>query len=752
MAAGGLAGVSESVSECLAIMAGVRVFGKMGSLAGSAIHLRKLQKSALCMYFRRVMALHWAMIRTGAVQKSQAPITTVARSEQVVAGSQIATRASIVLTSLLLAAWIVHWTLHGSQQDGKDGLTVVMRAAPHLDDPSGVDATVEHMAAAGVTHVLLQVKQDESDEHIGGEVFFPSAVAPVAEGYHDDRLGRLIDALVQRGVRVSAWMPTLHDPAVADRHVDWRAWWLPAEGSPEDQQSWLCPASGEAINYEASIACEVLDQYPALDGLYLDFIRFDSDFSCVCDRCLREFDERLGWSQQHGHALVADDIRQAGAVRAGIWEEWTEMRAERICDAVDVIRDRVDEVRPGCWIGACVLPFSATDYSMNTQSGQDFFEMARAGLDEIVLMGYWDDWDKSPRWLTQGLGKARQLVEGECQLSCLIDGDMSMRRTLLTLDAVHASGDALDAGFLGFFNYGSWNADATSLVRDAVDRHELQGATPRPSATNVVIRIDTEPDYMRSYDTVSPAMIRTLMDMFEAEGVRGTFITCARLAELQGEIIQEAAARGHEIGMHAYDHEQLDSLGVEEQLAVLERSRTVFQSLGVPCAGFGAPRNSITDASRDRLIEFGLQYDGSEAYDPMYSFVDARHVAHSARGAAGGRILVVPFVYPNDWDARHIMRVSAEEMLDMWKVRLNAVIESGEPVFVLDIHQWLASQDDNLDAVREFIRYAKSLPRTEVTTLAQTAAFIKRFLMDVEPPASAAMSELAFEARNNPAP
>ncbi len=214
-------------------------------------------------------------------------------------------------------------------------------------------------------------------------------------------------------------------------------------------------------------------------------------------------------------------------------------------------------------------------------------------------------------------------------------------------------------------------------------------------------------------------MIDDLVDMFAEEDVRATFITVGRLAELQTGAVTRAAAAGHEIGSHSYDHEQLDSLSGDAQIAAVDRGLATLGSLGISVHGFGAPRNSITGEARDRLMDWNLEYDGSAAYDPLRSLLDVHYEGHS--GGADNRILVVPFVIPNDWDARYAGSLSADEMLAAWTRRLDAVVAVGEPVFVLDVHQWAASLPENLAALRSFIRYAKACDVCRVETLREGA-------------------------------
>ena len=481
--------------------------------------------------------------------------------------------------------------------------------------------------------------------------------------------------------------------------------------------------AGHTESLNASVAAgvvlaEIARQFRGqLSGIYTDFIRYDDDLSCVCPICRRALALR-----HHVPQVSVADVVLASERRGPLWLDWTTLRSDSIHDALDQMRDHLDRAAPGIWFGASVLPFSAEDYSLNTQAGQDLAKMSRAGVDEIVLMGYWDDWGKSPDWLSASLDHAQVLVHGEAQLSVLLDGDMSVRRTMKTLEAVastEAAQDPEDPLEVAWFHYGAWSEEVFATLDRATARLHTLGQVPRATYTAVAIRIDTEPDAGGRYATVSEPMIAELLDLFQAEGVKATFVTVGKLAEQQSSTLRRALAEGHEIAGHGYDHEQIDDLPEDDQIRVVDRTVETLRALGFRPHGFGAPRNSITDIARDRLIERGLFYDGSAAYDPLLEYHDVQLVSHTTNPRAG--ILVIPFIIPNDWDARFLAKQSANEMLAAWRERLTAVVDAGEPTFVLDIHQWIASQPDNLAAVREFLHTAKACPSCRVGTLNEAA-------------------------------
>ncbi len=539
---------------------------------------------------------------------------------------------------------------------------IILRAAPNLHSVEQAREMAERLARQGVRRVWVQFKQDESDEFEGGVTFYPGKIAPVAEGFEDGRLRVFLEILKARGIQAAAWVPAFHDPSAWAAHPEWRAHWINEEGQAVEQDAWICPGNEEAVEHQASLLGEILREYRGLiSAIYTDFIRFDDDFSCGCATCLERLAERTGVE-----TVTPGQIREAAASRTPLWREWIAMRGDVIHDAVDAMRDAVDAESEDFWFGASVLPFSALDYNFNTQSGQDLSKMCRAGVDEIVLMGYWDDWEKSPDWLRASVEHATTITEGEAKLSCLLDGDMSVRRTMKTLDTLRGLPCEI-----GWFHYGEWTDEIAGTVSKAKTQLDNLGGMPRSKTTSVTIRIDTEPDYNGSYADVDPKMIARLLDLFAEEQVKVTWITVGKIAEQQTAVLKRAATEGHEIGGHGYDHEQIDSLPEEEQQLVIDRTIDALRATGFTSKGFGAPRNSITDLARDRLIERGFLYDGSAAYDPMTSYLDPQFVRHSTLGDSG--ILVIPFVMPNDWDARHIYGLTAPEMLAQWKQRLEKV-------------------------------------------------------------------------------
>jgi peptidoglycan/xylan/chitin deacetylase (PgdA/CDA1 family) len=142
-----------------------------------------------------------------------------------------------------------------------------------------------------------------------------------------------------------------------------------------------------------------------------------------------------------------------------------------------------------------------------------------------------------------------------------------------------------------------------------------------------------------------------VLDSLDASGLRATFFVEAINCSLYPDAVRSIAARGHELGMHGWQHEEWGGLSVGRERSVLARSRRAFESLGLSVSGFRPPGGELTAASvgllrdvgvrwcspaggsfemRDGLAWVPFQWELVDAYWLMESFGDLR----VSRGAA----------------------------------------------------------------------------------------------------------------------
>ena len=138
-----------------------------------------------------------------------------------------------------------------------------------------------------------------------------------------------------------------------------------------------------------------------------------------------------------------------------------------------------------------------------------------------------------------------------------------------------------------------------------------------------------------------------LLDILDEYGVKGTFFVLGWEAERRPRMIEEIAARGHEIGSHGYRHRLVYSMTPAECRDDILRSKALLESItGAPIAGFRAASYSIVAGSLwclDVLVDAGFTYDSSifPIHHDRYGIPGAPRFPHVLE-RQGGRIVEFP--------------------------------------------------------------------------------------------------------------
>jgi peptidoglycan/xylan/chitin deacetylase (PgdA/CDA1 family) len=99
-----------------------------------------------------------------------------------------------------------------------------------------------------------------------------------------------------------------------------------------------------------------------------------------------------------------------------------------------------------------------------------------------------------------------------------------------------------------------------------------------------------------------------LLDQLDQRGLIATFFVEAINCELYPDALREIVARGHELGMHGWRHEEWGGLSVDRERAILERCRAAFESLGLSASGFRPPGGELTESSVGLLGSVGVRW------------------------------------------------------------------------------------------------------------------------------------------------
>lgn len=141
---------------------------------------------------------------------------------------------------------------------------------------------------------------------------------------------------------------------------------------------------------------------------------------------------------------------------------------------------------------------------------------------------------------------------------------------------------------------------------------------------------------------------RTLLDLFDEAGIKGTFFILGWVAERHPGLIREIAQRGHEIASHGYSHQLVYRQSPSEFREETKRSKTLIEDLvQQPVIGYRAASYSITRQSLwaiDILAELGFRWDSSifPVYHDRYGIPDSPTEPYRVKAANGDTLVEFP--------------------------------------------------------------------------------------------------------------
>ena len=103
-----------------------------------------------------------------------------------------------------------------------------------------------------------------------------------------------------------------------------------------------------------------------------------------------------------------------------------------------------------------------------------------------------------------------------------------------------------------------------------------------------------------------------LLPLLDELGLRATFFVEAVNTRAYPDAVRAIAARGHEIGCHAWRHERWDGLDPTREREVLERSLGAFAELGIEVRGFRPPGGGVSAATAALLRDAGIHWCSAE--------------------------------------------------------------------------------------------------------------------------------------------
>ena len=285
-----------------------------------------------------------------------------------------------------------------------------------LKTPAGMDRVLDAAASAGLNAVFVQVVR-RHDAYYDSEVLPPTPDPALAPGF--DVLAAAVDGGHARGLQVHAWFTVAtawhetyrelelpaghvtraHGPGAADP-------WMTVSRTGVQSREYFDIGLPEVHGHVAGIVADIASRY-AVDGVHLDYVRYDGPQWGYHPRALQRFGAETGYQ-----GVPAPSER--------VWADWRRAQSRAI---VERARAALLQARPQALLSAAVIaqdvgPVGAPGGFAGTRAYADYAQdwagwVSDGLLDLAVPMVYArESVPGQAQWYRQWLAFAAELDEG----------------------------------------------------------------------------------------------------------------------------------------------------------------------------------------------------------------------------------------------------------------------------------------------------------------------------------------------------
>ncbi len=292
---------------------------------------------------------------------------------------------------------------------------------------------------SGIQRIYLLVKQDENNytsEKTGrvlrsGELLLPVSGEPLADGWENaDWINELLARAATYGIEIHAWWPCFQDSVAASKFPH-------AHYGGEQQDAFVDPAFVEVRNRQMVLLKELLGRYP-FNGVALDWIRYSARADGADGPLRMRFEELTGteWSKE----AMADPLLRAS---------WDDLRAHETADWVRELLAELRPIHPTVSWSAFVLPW------MFKEVAQSYRHLSEAGLDNLLPMIYWKDWDEKPSFTSDVVSPAPFYLSGRTRLDPTFDITRDAEETRAALEFLPYD----QLGHITWYHHKEWTSE-----------------------------------------------------------------------------------------------------------------------------------------------------------------------------------------------------------------------------------------------------------------------------------------------------
>lgn len=207
-----------------------------------------------------------------------------------------------------------------------------------------------------------------------------------------------------------------------------------------------------------------------------------------------------------------------------------------------------------------------------------------------------------------------------------------------------------------------------------------------------------------------------LVDLLDEFGAKGSFYVPGAVMETYPWIVPGLLTEGHEVALHGYYHERVDTLDDAAFAEVMERSLAIYRAQGgtVP-VGFRSPAWELAPGQVAQLKRPEILYDSSlMGLDHPYRLDGLTEIpvhwpvddAIFFRYFGGGRDTSAP--------------TSPAALLAAWQFEFDAVAASGG-LFMITVHPWMSGRASRTEMLRRLFAHIRGRDDIWWTTSAEIA-------------------------------
>jgi peptidoglycan/xylan/chitin deacetylase (PgdA/CDA1 family) len=195
-----------------------------------------------------------------------------------------------------------------------------------------------------------------------------------------------------------------------------------------------------------------------------------------------------------------------------------------------------------------------------------------------------------------------------------------------------------------------------------------------------------------------------VLDLLQEYQVPATFFVPGWVAEKWPKVISACLEKGHEVALHGYLHEFMDTVvDIEEERMILERGiRALKESVGVTPAGYRPGAYIYTEWSLEIMRELGFRY-GSAMQDDDGAYI------HSGSGTPLVEIPVLWHLTDDLYGWHMNVNMPPSHVEEHWLTELRALGRYPDRLYVPTMHPQIIGHPGRMEMFERVLQAGKEL-------------------------------------------